>query len=76
VIVRGTYVSSPNSLMRPTACQGCSFSSNTGPSANPRAGSRNAPAATAPPTWAVVVMKRRRVTVSPSKAPGICRSAV
>ena len=32
--------------------------------------------ATAPATWAVPVMNRRRVTVSPSKAPGICRSAV
>ena len=57
-------------------CQGCSFSSNIGPSAKPSAGSTIAAVATAPPVCAVPVMKRRRVTVSPSKAPGIWRSAV
>ena len=46
------------------------------PAAKPSAGSRNAEAATAPAPCAVSVMNRRRVTVSPSKAPGICRSAV
>jgi len=50
--------------------------SNTGPSAKPSAGRRKADAATAPATFAVPVMNRRRVTVSPSKAPGIMRSAV
>src|SRR3712207_7708959 len=43
---------------------------------SPRAGSVNAAAATAPAVCAVPVMKRRRVTVSPSKAPGIPRPAV
>jgi hypothetical protein len=40
------------------------------------AGRAMADRATAPETWAVPVMNRRRVTVSPSKAPGICRSTV
>ena len=35
-----------------------------------------APAAIAPAPWAVPVMNRRRVTVSPSKPPGIFRSSV
>ena len=39
-------------------------------------GQRERSAATAPAPCAVQVMKRRRVTVSPSKAPGISRSAV
>ena len=47
-----------------------------GPIANPSAGSRNAPAATTPAAWLETVMNRLRVTVSPSKAPGICRSSV
>src|SRR3954453_13579728 len=51
--------------------------SNSGePIAKPIAGSRIAAVAIAPPAWTVSVMKRRRVTVSPSKAPGIFRSAV
>ena len=37
---------------------------------------RSRPSATAPASWTVPVMNRRRVTVSPSKAPGIWRSAV
>src|SRR3954452_16087329 len=40
------------------------------------AGRANAPAAMAPAPWVMPVMKRRRVTVSPSNAPGIWRSAV
>ncbi len=47
-----------------------------GPIAKPSAGSANAAAAIPPAVCAVPVMKRRRVTVSPSKAPGIMRSAV
>src|SRR4051794_29033195 len=46
------------------------------PAAKPSAGSRNADAATAPAAWVVSVIIRRRVTVSPSKAPGTLRSAV
>ncbi len=42
----------------------------------PSAGSVNAAAATPPAAWAVPVMKRRRVTVSPSNEPGIFASAV
>jgi hypothetical protein len=40
------------------------------------AGSAMADTATAPAMCTVPVMSRRRVTVSPSKAPGIWRSAV
>src|ERR1700730_4807799 len=47
-----------------------------GPTAKPRAGRANAAAAIPPAVWAVPVMNRRRVIVSPSKAPGIMRSAV
>src|SRR3954471_19987118 len=46
------------------------------PAAKPSAGSRNAEAATAPAACVVSVIIRRRVTVSPSKAPGMLRSAV
>src|SRR3954466_1031805 len=46
------------------------------PAAKPRAGRRNAEAATAPATFVVRDIIRRRVTVSPSKAPGMLRSAV
>ncbi len=46
-----------------------------GPIAKPSAGSAKAAAATPPAPWAVAVMKRRRVIVSPSKAPGIFRSS-
>jgi hypothetical protein len=56
--------------------QRCSCFSNTGPRAKPSAGSTKAETATAPATLTVPVMNRRRVTVSPSKAPGIPRSAV
>src|SRR3954452_11984761 len=61
----------------PTACHVTGGRSNSGlPIAKARAGSVNEAAATAPAPCAVSVMKRRRVTVSPSKAPGINRSAV
>src|SRR3954451_24398845 len=46
------------------------------PAANPRAGRRKAEAATIPAPCAVSVMNLRRVTVSPSKATGMLRSAV
>src|SRR6185312_13780046 len=42
----------------------------------PSAGRTKAAVATAPAPFAVTTMKRRRVTVSPSKAPGMFRSAV
>ena len=47
-----------------------------GPIANASAGSVKAPTATTPARLALPVMNRRRVTVSPSNAPGIDRSAV
>src|SRR3954471_7664628 len=75
-IVFGMYVVSLKSPGAPTACQGCSCFSNSGPSAKPSAGRTNAAVATAPVRWTVPVMKRRRVTVSPSNAPGMPRSAV
>src|SRR5207302_4910071 len=58
------------------ATQWCGVLLKTGPNAKPSAGSVKAPAAIAPAVWALPVMKRRRVIVSPSKAPGIKRSAV
>src|SRR3954451_16991553 len=76
VIVFGMYVVSLKSLGGPIACQGCSCFSNSGPSAKPSAGRTKAAVATAPVRWTVPVMKRRRVTVSPSNAPGMPRSAV
>jgi hypothetical protein len=50
--------------------------SNTGATAKPSAGSVKAAAAIAPAPFAVAFMNRRRVIVSPSKAPGICASSV
>ena len=76
VSVRGMYVSSGKSAIGPTVSQCCSFFSKTGPRAKPTAGSVNAAAAMPPAACAVPVMKRRRETVSPSNAPGICASAV
>src|SRR3954452_7649892 len=76
VMTFGMYVVSLKSPVGPTACQGCSCFSNSGPSAKPSAGRTNAAVATAPVTWTVPVMKRRRVIVSPSNAPGMPRSAV
>src|ERR1700744_2927262 len=46
------------------------------PAAKPSAGRANAEAATMPAPWTVRVISRRRVTVSPSNAPGMFRSAV
>src|SRR4051812_22229434 len=46
------------------------------PAAKPSAGSAKAEAAMAPAACVVSVIIRRRVTVSPSKAPGMLRSAV
>src|SRR6516164_2499450 len=60
----------------PTVSQVCGVLLKIGPIANASAGSVNAPTATAPATLALPVMNRRRVTVSPSNAPGIIRSAV
>ena len=61
----------------PTASQSTGGRSNSAePAANPSAGSANAETAIAPAPWAVRVMNRRRVTVSPSNAPGIPRSRV
>src|SRR3954452_13319659 len=76
VKIRGTYVSSGKSSTVPTSCQRTGVFSNSGPSAKPMAGSRKAEAATAPAACVVPVMNRRRVTVSPSNAPGIPRSDV
>src|SRR4051794_17295166 len=76
VITFGTYVSSGNSSGRPTGCHRILCSSNSGPRAKPSAGSRIAEVAMAPVAWTVPTMKRRRVTVSPSNAPGMPRSAV
>src|SRR4051812_37102793 len=76
VMTFGMYVVSLKSPVGPTACQGCSCFSNSGPSAKPSAGSTKAAVATAPVTLTAPVMKRRRVIVSPSNAPGMPRSAV
>ena len=61
----------------PTGLQIASGRSNSAePAAKPSTGSVNAIAAAAPEPCAASVMKRRRVTVSPSNAPGMLRSAV
>jgi hypothetical protein len=61
----------------PIGCQVTSGRSNRAvPSAKPSAGSVNESAATAPAPCAVSVIMRRRVTVSPSKAPANPRSSV
>src|SRR3954469_23246396 len=46
------------------------------PAAKPIAGNSTAAVATPPAVCVVITMKRRRVTVSPSNAPGMLRSAV
>src|ERR1044072_4205141 len=76
VIVRGMYVSSGKSAIGPTDSHTAAWLSNTGPKAMPRAGSGNAADAMPPAVRALAEMKRRRVTVSPSNAPGIFASAV
>src|SRR3984957_21048343 len=60
----------------PTVCQPSESFLKIGPIAKASAGSAKPIVASAPAPCAVPVMKRRRVTVSPSKAPGIPRSAV
>ena len=76
VSVRGMYVSSGKSATGPTISQCGSCLSKTGATAKPTAGSVKAAMAMPPAAWAVPVMKRRRETVSPSKAPGIRASSV
>src|SRR5215207_5743046 len=58
------------------SCQRKSWRSNTGPSAKASAGSVKAAAARPPSACVLPTMNRRRVTVSPSNAPGMLRSAV
>ena len=60
----------------PTVCQPSESFLKIGPIANASAGSAKPIVISAPAPCAVPVMKRRRVTVSPSKAPGMPRSAV
>src|SRR5688500_20367366 len=73
----GTYVSSGKSSTAPTVSHCTSGRSKSAePAAKPSAGSAKADTATAPAPCTVSVMKRRRVTVSPSKEPGMPRSAV
>src|ERR1700690_2274090 len=60
----------------PTVCQPSVSFLKIGPIAKASAGSAKPIVASAPAPCAVPVMNRRRVTVSPSKAPGIPRSAV
>src|SRR5438128_126033 len=53
------------------AVQDASGRSNSGvPAAKPSTGSVKPMTASAPPPWTTPVIRRRRVTVSPSKAPG------
>src|SRR5215213_5767574 len=77
VITRGMYVSSGKSSGAPIASHSTGGRSNSAePAAKPSAGSVNAETAIAPAPWTVTVMNRRRVTVSPSNAPGMPRSRV
>src|ERR1700724_2443467 len=57
-------------------CQPSDTLEKIGPIAKASAGSAKPIVASAPAPCTVPVMNRRRVTVSPSKAPGIPRSAV
>ena len=76
VITLVLYVVWVKSSGGPIGCQSKGTRLNSGPSAKPSAGSVNAAAATRPLPCVTTFMNRRRVTVSPSNAPGICRSAV
>ena len=67
---------SVKSAGRPIACQVHCWRLKIGAIANPSAGSVNAAAATAPAPLAARFINRRRVTVSPSNAPGMPRSSV
>ena len=70
-------MSSGKSSVGPTASHVAGGRSNTAePIAKPSAGSVKPITATAPAPWTVRPMSRRRVTVSPSNAPGISRSLV
>src|SRR5207302_5761781 len=60
----------------PIGCQVTGVVLNTGARANPRAGRAIAAVATIPAPFAAPTMNRRRVTVSPSYAPGMLRSSV
>ena len=70
------YVLSGKSTGRPIACHCHSWRLKIGAMANPSAGRVNAATATAPAPLAARFINRRRVTVSPSNAPGMFRSAV
>src|SRR4051794_7961538 len=76
VMTRGRYVSATKSSGAPIGFHSTGGRSNSAePAAKPSAGSTKAEAATAPAPCAVSVMNRRRVTVSPSNAPAMSRSA-
>ena len=60
----------------PIGCQSNGTRLNSGPSAKPSAGSVNEATVAAPAALTVRFMNRRRVTVSPSNAPGMFRSVV
>src|SRR5277367_6828175 len=60
----------------PTGCHPSETLLKIGPIAKARAGSVNPIVISAPALCTVPVMNRRRVTVSPSNAPGMPRSAV
>ena len=60
----------------PIVCQANGWRLKIGPSAKPRAGRVKAAAAMPPAVCTDMVMNRRRLTVSPSKEPGMFRSAV
>ena len=73
----GVKVSAVKSLTEPTSSNAMWLVfSKSGPSAKPSAGSANIAEATPPAVRATPVMNERRVTVSPSNAPGQPRSAV
>ena len=67
---------SGKSLGGPIGCQANCVWWNTGASAKPSAGSVKVATAIKPAPCAVRFMKFRRVTVSPSNAPGMSRSDV
>ncbi|MFL5831531.1 MAG: hypothetical protein ACJ76X_16565 [Solirubrobacteraceae bacterium] len=60
----------------PIGCHSNGTRLNSGPSANPSAGSVKAATVIAPAPLTARPIRRRRVTVSPSNAPGMLRSAV
>src|SRR5579884_992527 len=76
VITLVMYVLSGKSEVGPIACQLHDWRLKIGAIANPSAGRVNAAAAMPPTPLAHRFMNARRVTVSPSKAPGMFRSMV